>query len=254
MKKIIVTILAAMSLISCLKDGEYSQVYPVYASFEYSKVDFDADSLYYKSEFGNGIGWEFLGFYHNVDTVTWNFHGGMLLSRQTGAFYSPKDTVAMAKSDSLVFAQDRFRVHSANGKYDNTYMVYYGNPDASMMPPHDVEFLAAKYGTCQAYQCFVNNTGYVAYKVAQTFEKGDRLTLKATGYLNGAKTGEASIDLADFSTQKDSIVSTWTAFDLTKLGLFDFVDFDVVSSKKEVPAYFCMDYFVASVSISNDGL
>lgn len=254
MKKVLILILLGLSMISCLTSGEFSKTYPVYASFEYSNPKFDKDSLYYKSELGNGIGWEYFAFYHNVDTVSWTFHGGVLLSSQEGHLYSPADTVAMAKSDSLVFAQDRYRVHLAKDLYENSYLVYYGNPDSSLMPAHDVEFLASKSGTSRAYQCYVNNTGYVAYKVAQTFEPGDKLTLKATGYLKGVKTGEASIDLADFSAKKDSIVSTWTAFDLTKLELFDVIDFEVVSTKKEVPAYFCMDYFVASVTISSDGL
>lgn len=254
MKKIFIAILLGLSLNSCLKDGEFSETYPVYASFEYLNPKFDKDSLYYKSELGNGIGWEFFGFYHNVDTTSWTFHGGALLSCQEGGLYSPADSVAMAKNDSLVFAQDRYRAHKAKDIYENSYLVYYLNPDSSLMPAHDVEFLAYKSGTSRAYQCYVNNTGYVAYKVAQTFEPGDRLTLKATGYLKGVKTGEASINLADYSAQKDSIVSTWTAFDLTKLELFDAIDFEMESTKKEVPAYFCMDYFMASVTISSEGL
>ena len=254
MKKILFALISGLTLISCLSEGEYTQTTPVYASFEYlGEVEFEADSLFYKSNFGYGIGWQFLGFLHNVDTTSWKFNGGMLLSAQKGTLYDPADTVALAKSDSLVFAQDRFRVNSLRDTLNNnSYLVYYGNPDSALMPKHDIEFLAADFGTCTAYQCFVNNTGYVAYKVAQTFGPGDRLTLKATGYLGGTKTGEVSINLADFSAQKDSIVSKWTTFDLSKLGTFDFIDFDVMSTKKEVPAYFCMDYFVASVTIGNN--
>ena len=254
MKKILIALISGLALISCLSEGEYSQTAPIYASFEYiGEVGFDADSLFYKSNYGYGIGWQYLGFLHNVDTAAWKFNGGMLLSAQKGALYAPADTVALAKSDSLVFAQDRFRVNSVRDTLNNnTYLVYYGNPDSAMMPKHDVEFLAADFGTCTAYQCLVNNTGYVAYKVAQTFEPGDRLTLKATGYQKGSVTGEASITLADFSAQKDSIMSTWTVFDLSKLGTFDFIDFDVISTKEEVPAYFCMDYFLASVTIGNN--
>ena len=254
MKKILFTIFIGLTAISCLSEGEYSQTVPVYASFEYTdEVNFEADSTFYKSDFGYGVGWMYFAFRHNVDTSSWKFNGGLLVSAQKGTLYDPADTVALAKSDSLVFAQDRFRVNSVRDSLlNNKYLVYYGNPDQDMMPEHDVEFLAADFGTCTAYQCFVNNTGYVAYKVAQTFEPGDRLTLKATGYLAGAKTGEASITLADFSAQKDSIVSKWTTFDLSKLGNFDYIDFDVISTKEEVPAYFCLDYFVASVTIGND--
>ena len=253
MKKILFAILLGLSFVSCLSDGEYIQTAPVYATFEYPQVDFDADSLFYKSNFGYGIGWQYLGFLHNVDTASWKFNGGMVLSAQKGSLYRPADTVALAKSDSLVFAQDRFRVNSKKDTVNNnTYLVYYGNPDASLMPKHDIEFLAADFGTCTAYQCLVNNTSYVAYKVAQTFKPGDRLTLKATGYLQGTKIGDVSMLLADFSAQKDSIVSTWTVFDISKLGTIDYIDFEVSSTKEEVPAYFCLDYFVASVTIGGN--
>lgn len=239
-------------MVSCLSDGDYYQTSPIYATFEYNKVDFDADSLFFKTEQGYGIGWTYLGFLHKVDTLSWTFNGGVLLSAQKGKLYDPADTAAISKSDSLVFAQDRFRLNSKKDTLNNnTYLVYYGNPDSSMMPTHDVEFLAKDFGTCQVYHCLVNNTAYVAHKVANTFEKGDRLTLKATGYLKGVKTGEASMNLADFSAQKDSIVSTWTSFDISKLGVIDCVDFAVTSTKEEVPAYFCMDYFIASVTVGN---
>jgi hypothetical protein len=252
MKKILFAILAGALLVSCDLSGSYSQTIPVYASFEYNNVKFESDSLFYKSDLGAGYGWQYLAFYHKVDTVSWAFHGGMMLSSKKGRLYSASDSLSMARTDSLVFAEDRFRVHSAKDANSNSYLVHYANPDSSLMPAHDMEFLATKFGTCQAYQCFVNNTGYVAYKVAQTFEPGDKLTLKATGYLDGRKTGEASITLAEYSTVKDSIMSRWTAFDLTKLQLFDVIDFEVISTKKEVPAYFCLDYFMASVTVGNE--
>lgn len=256
MKKVLnhllVVFFAAFSVVSCLPEAGFSQTAVVEANFEYTAVDYDADSLFYKTTFGDGVGWGALGFLHKVDTLSWTFEGGVLLSYKKGVKYDPADTVALAKSDSLVFAQDRYRVNSVKDTLnDNSYLVYYQNPDSSKMPEHDVVFLIQENGTCTAQQCFVNNTSYVAYKVAQTFQPGDRLTLKATGYLKGAKTGEASISLADFSAQKDSIVHNWTSFDLSKLGVFDAIDFDVLSTREDVPAYFCMDYFTASVTIGN---
>ena len=256
MKKVfnclVVVLFAALSVVSCLPDSDYSHSSVVTADFEYLFVDFDADSLFYKSEKGSGIGWGSLGFMHKIDTVNWKFEGGLLLSRQKGTRYDSADKVALSKEESEVFAKDRFRVNSVKDSLnDNSYLVFYQNPDSSKMPEHDVVFLAPDYGTCQAKVCFVNNTSYVAYKVAQTFEPGDRLTLTATGYLNGVKTGDASLLLADFSTQKDSIVSTWTAFDLSKLKVYDAIDFNVESTKGDVPGYFCMDYFSAHVTISS---
>lgn len=251
MKNLVVVFFTALFCVSCLQEAEFNQTATVVANFEYGEVDFDADSLFYKTEMGAGIGWGSLAFLHKIDTVNWVFEGGMLLSCQKGVLYDPADTSALSKSDSLVFAQDRYRVNSLKDSLNNnSYLVYYKNPDSAKMPEHDVVFLVESNGVCQAQQCFVNNTGYVAYKIAQTFEPGDRLTLKATGYLKGVKTGDASIDLADFSAQKDSIVSKWTTFDLTKLGSFDAIDFDVMSTKEEVPAFFCMDFFIASVTVS----
>ncbi|MBR5498952.1 MAG: DUF4465 domain-containing protein [Bacteroidales bacterium] len=256
MKKVlnhlVVVFFAALSVVSCLPDAGYSQTALVSASFEYNGAPFDSDSLFYKSNQGAGIGWGTLGFMHKVDTLTWTFEGGMLLSCKKGTLYDPADTFALAKSDSLVYAQDLYRVNAVKDTVNNnSYLVYYQNPDSSKMPEHDVLFLIEENSTCQAQMCLVNNTSYVAYKVAQNFEPGDRLTLTATGFLKGSKTGEASINLADFSVQKDSIVSNWTVFDLTKLGVFDAVDFEVTSTKEEVPAYFCMDYFSATVTVSN---
>jgi hypothetical protein len=252
---LLVVFFATCSFVSCFPEAEYTHTAVVTATFEYTEVEYNADSLFYKSTFGDGLGWGALGFLHKVDTLTWTFEGGALLSSQEGSLYDPADTLALAKSDSLVYAQDLYRVNMAKDTVNtNAYLVYYMNPDSDKMPKHDVTFLIEENASCVAQQCFVNNTAYVAYKVANTFQPGDRLTLKATGYRKGAMTGEASMHLADFSTQKDSIVSKWTAFDLSKLGNFDNVDFEVISTKEEVPAYFCMDHFTASVTVSSGNL
>ena len=258
MKKTLFIFIAFLSLASCLKDGGFSDTRPVYATFEYSGMDytklFGKDSLFFESDGGYGLGWEYLAFLHKVDTsVTdnWVFQGGVMLSYLKGKTFDPADSLSMAQSDSLMSADNRFRANSpADPFFGRTYLVYHQNQDPALMPQHDIEFLASMVGTCQPLVCYVNNTNYVAYKVAQAFEDGDRLTLKATGYLKGAKTGEVSMELADFSAKKDSIVSTWTKFDLSDLASVDFVDFEVLSTKEDVPGDFCLDYFVTSVTIS----
>jgi hypothetical protein len=258
MKKTLFIFIALFSLASCLKDGGFTDTRPVYATFEYSGMDytklFGKDSLFFESDAGYGLGWEYMAFLHKVDTsVTdnWIFQGGVMLSYLKGKTFDPADSLSMAQSDSLMSADNRFRANSlADPFFGRTYLVYHQNQDPALMPQHDIEFLASMVGTCQPLVCYVNNTNYVAYKVAQAFEDGDRLTLKATGYLKGAKTGEVSMELADFSAKKDSIVSTWTKFDLSDLASVDFVDFEVLSTKADVPGDFCLDYFVTSVTIS----
>ena len=119
MKKYLFAILSGLMMVSCLSDGDYYQTSPIYATFEYNKVDFDADSLFFKTEQGYGIGWTYLGFLHKVDTLSWTFNGGVLLSAQKGKLYDPADTAAISKSDSLVFAQDRFRLNSKKDTLNN---------------------------------------------------------------------------------------------------------------------------------------
>lgn len=258
MKKTLFIFIALFSLASCLKDGGFTDTRPVYATFEYSGMDytklFGKDSLFFESDAGYGLGWEYMAFLHKVDTsVTdnWIFQGGVMLSYLKGRTFDPTDSLSMAQSDSLMYADHRFRANSqALPLLGKTYLVYQQNPDPALMPKHDVEFLAKDFGTCQLTECYVNNTTYMAYRIANTFVDGDKLTLKATGYLDGAKTASAVIDLAEFSAQKDSIVSTWTRFDLGALGNVDYVDFDVISTKEDMPAYFCLDGFIASVTIS----
>ena len=63
------------------------------------------------------------------------------------------------------------------------------------------------------------------------------------------QTGSAEIYLADYSDQKDSVVTKWTMFDLAKLGSVDAVDFEIISSK-DAPKVFCLDVMVASVTLT----
>lgn len=258
MKKIFFVLIGAWMVASCLPESEYSSTDPVYADFEYSGITYDetfgTDSVYFESNLGYGFGWDYLAFRHKVDTLVagnWTFEGGTLLSYLKSDIFDPTDSLSMAQGDSLAWVEGAYRANVQSvTPYINTYAVYYGNPDVAMMPEHDVEFMAREYGTCQMGVCYVSNTRYVAYKVAQTFQDGDRLTLTAKGYYKGAKTSEVSFTLADFSAQKDSIVSAWTPFDLSGLGNVEYVDFEVLSTKEDVPAYFCMDNISASVTIS----
>jgi hypothetical protein len=41
----------------------------------------------------------------------------------------------------------------------------------------------------------------------------------------------------------------WTPFQLSSLGTVDYVDFEVVSTNPEVPGYFCLDGYLASIKV-----
>ena len=96
----------------------------------------------------------------------------------------------------------------------------------------------------------------MAEEVAGKFVRGDKMTLKAIGYKDGKETGVAEIALADFTQNdktgqpKDSIVSRWTTFDLSKLAAVDKVRFEIeMLGESDVQKYFCLDNLIADIAI-----
>ena len=97
---------------------------------------------------------------------------------------------------------------------------------------------------------FVSNTVEVADSIKSQFVPGDQLILTATGYLADQVTDKAEIKLAEYTTAKDSIINTWTNFDLSKLGNIDSVEFDIVVPEgKDIPKAVCMDVMIAGLSL-----
>lgn len=246
MKKITVILITLLSIVSCMSETNYSESYTAYATFEYLGEDytqlFGSDSLYYNTiasslDYESAIGWSSLGFNAKVSASMNLFEGGFILSYLKAA----NDTTAMTPSPYRVYG---------NPEKLNTYMVFHDNPAAENMPSHDMFFSMAKYGTCAVQGCGICNTEEVVKFVRENFEDGDRLVVRATGYLEDVKTATAEFPLADFATFRDSVVTKWTFFDLEKLGDVDFVDFEISSTKPGVPAYFCLDDMIANVSIA----
>lgn len=239
MKRFIMYCVAVVCAVSCFDDGpSYRQSYTLAADFE-TIYDFGADSLCFDSDSAIGFAWpQGMAFYHKLDDEKSKVIGGFVLSRLKGSGNDPEN--------------NRFRVNpeAKETEISQVYTVFTYNEDASMMPLHDVQFLYSELGTCSMIGCYVNNTREVVDSVRSRFEIGDRLTLKAVGYLDGKKTGETQMNLADFSAQKDSVVTEWTAFNLSKLGSVQYVEFEVISTKPDVPTVFCMDDMYASVSLA----
>lgn len=246
MKRILFSLLAAVSLTSCLSnESGMGQEYTLVASFQYPGLSFKSDSTFVNAKDTIGFGYDVLNFYHNLDESLSQLQGGFLLS---GA--------EMPKSGNTDRLMKTFMAQVPSDVAEgNIYTVFYQNPDESKMPVHDVNFVGysdksiIKEGTCRIAGCYLTNTVEVADYIKANFKTGDRLVVKATGYLRGNKTGETEIALADFSELKDSIVSRWTPFELKKLGYIEYVDFEITSTDPDVPAYFCMDNMVADVYI-----
>ena len=244
MKKILSLCLVAVSAISCLTQGSFSQSYVADITFDFTDKVYQTsfkDSVYVLSE-GSGFAY---GQYPIVFTQKYldgKFQGGFLMSCLKGE--------GNGKLDEAAKGNDLYRVHSKSGA-DGTkgYAVFYNNPVESMMYPHDIEFGYKDAGSFTPYSCYVNNTTYVARAIKENFVDGDKLVLKATGHRHDGSTAAASIVLAEYTEAKDSVMYNWTKFDLSTLGSVDYVDFELNSTNSSVPAYFCIDGLLAGVQI-----
>ncbi len=244
---------AAVALTSCF-NSNYSESYQLIANFEYGKMlELRKDSTYFATE-GFGIGYNYLVFCHNIDPTSKEYKGGFRISALEGQIRPVKEendesepvvTQEVAPMDMV------WRAHSVPGA--NTYMVYYMSQNR---PEYDIEFLVPTNGTCIMKACHVTNTAKVAEEIAGKFVRGDKMTLKAIGYKDGKETGVAEIALADFTQNdkagqpKDSIVSRWTTFDLSKLAAVDKVRFEIeMLGESDVQKYFCLDNLIADIAL-----
>lgn len=248
MKKILFYIIAAFLSVSCFKNLTYSSTYHLYTTFEYdgSSITWRPDSTYYANYEYVGLGWaNDLVYCHRVDENN-DFLGGFRLSALEGLIR--EDVEGELESDAIL--DKTWRVHTR--KSTNNYAVFWFG---SRVPTSHIQFLTSAYGTCTMKGCYVCNTAKVADEIAEKFERGDKLMLKAIGYRGAQQTGSAEIALADFSlfdkngAQKDSIVSNWTPFDLSALGEVDEVRFEMTSGNKSVSKYFCLDNLVSVISL-----
>lgn len=268
MKRILYFISIVLLTSSCFFGDEptIEKSYTLVANFEYSfdySKEFGADSTWFDTATGAGIGYGDLAFYHKLNEEKTDVLGGFMVSYQEMPKAPATDEDDNIKPETpeegpdpeepeVVEVNKTYRAYLLNpSKNRNTYLVF---RDSDKMPDHDVEFLYADYGTCVMESCYVTNTLEVAEAVAQNFKKGDKLVVRATGYKDGVKTGSSEVSLAEFSSQKDSIVSSWTLFNLANLGAVTFVEFemDIQSENADgkIPALFCMDNMKASINIS----
>ena len=247
MKKILVVILAAAFAFSCKPGPSYSTQYTAVTTFEYDAEygvdylkEFAKDSTFYDAQNGLALGWGDLGFFHKVSEIDKSFQGGWKHSYQR-----PVGDGRDAEKPAGYVPSNYRSMGPHTGSSNKTYAVFCQNEDPTGMPERDVKFMSAQYGTCTPSQCWVNNSEAVYEAVKQSFGASDRLVLKATGYLGGVKTDEVSIQMA----AADTIMYNWSKLDLTKLGNVDAIDFELTSTKGDIPMYFCMDELSARIAI-----
>lgn len=243
-KKLLLFFVVAAMAVSCLGDGGYTESRSIMATFEFN-MDYNevcgSDSLYVDEQYRVGIGWDYLVFFQKVNEATAGFEGGLILS------YLQYPSSGVVEG----LANNKYRANDKTQSKVNTYLVL---EQTDNMPDHEMGFnfvkSASASGTCTMTACLVNNTVATAQAVEEKFAVGDRMTLIATGYLDGVKTDSAEIMLAEKLADRDSIVYTWTTFDLSKLGSVDKVDFELnIPAGKDIPATVCIDNVLTAISV-----
>ena len=240
-KYILLGFILPLLAVSCFDDDEYNNEMNIYLSSyfsideDYYSTYFDADSVYTATYFtSDSYGWIYL---YGVGSIG-SYSGGIGIT--VGA-----DTTNFESLDDISFP---YRVYGLNEDNDGTYGIWH-NTGTSAMPTYDVvAYLASTDSYAYPYGVYVNNTNRVVNQVRNglgldsAFEDGDYLKLTVTGYdSEGTTSGSTSIMLADFDTYKDSVVTSWTFFDLSDLGAASCLSFDVSSSVEDIEEEVCLE-------------
>ena len=243
MKRLFFVLFSLIMISSCLDDGSGTiETFTDTVTFTYPTLAFRSDSTYFNNgKTPQGFGYNgMMNFYHKLGSDNTVFHGGFILS-----------CLEMPLSLNTEGLNNTYRCYlKIEKQFSNTYAVYYQNPEKDIyMPEHAIAFPYVKNGSCEPVGCYLTNTVEVADAIKENFQLGDRFTVTAIGYLDGKKTGEVEMVLADYSAKNDSIVSIWTPFELKALGEIEFIDFEVASTNPNVPAYFCIDNLVYNAEL-----
>ena len=247
MRRILALIVTAMALVSCLGNSVYSDQFTSLATFEFAnnyEEMFGSDSLYVEQTYKVGFTWtNYLAFGHKVNEVSEEFEGGFMVS-----------CLSIPESGNTeLLENNNYRASQTYAPpQKNTFVVF---SETESMPEKHFWFNYTQgeiVGTCMPKSVRVNNSVGVINALKENFQDGYNMTLKAIGYREGKPTGvESKIRLAEFANPKDSIITTWTLFDLSALGVVDKIDFDIeIPEGCDVPKVVCMDDFVVDLSFA----
>lgn len=196
--------------------------------------------------------------------------GGFALSRQEWTAPEPDDSDDPESDGSETETVTAPEPCSVYGKSVGTPNTFFYFRQTQTMPEHDMAFAASNVGTCTPAGVMVCNSAPTVRKIRgenvseDVFNLNGDYILTATGYLNGQKTGSATFLLAgkgkskvpatEENPQRDSIVTSWSPFDLSKLGQIDYIDFDLSFSNSEDERLLdytdvCLDNFTASIHL-----
>lgn len=249
MKKfILITLLSVTAFTSCLKNGDFYSSEQLYARFdEFRSVNIftDPDQEYASDVFRIGS----LYFLTRKDKEN-NHLGGFAIGRKrdttlyTRTTPFPKYTVfeKLPDKDSVL--------------KENYYAVYKYEADTAKMPETAILFAYPNIGTAVPSKLKINNTiemiaavrGLGGYTMAK---KGDWVKLVFEGRTVAGKKTSVETFLYDWTGVSEKLIDSWTEVDLSKIGVFDFLDMRVESSRDDWPHSVCIDDFEASVTIGS---
>ena len=242
MKKIVLYILvpcmALAMLAGCDRGSYYRNTYQIWVGYDtYPNDPFDYFSKTDSTFFTPAYYIDMVGFFAKM-TEEEEFKGGCAYSmgRDT-MIYTPRHIPSPLK------------VHNIHGASQGSlaYMVFCQKD--TDMPEHAVTMtIPTESSYCRPTGVLVNNTNLVVNAVRTgfglaggPFKEGDWAKLTIRGTLDGKAVGEVSVDLADFKTHRDSVITNWTAVSLSAIEKCNALDFDITSSREDFPRYVCFD-------------
>lgn len=235
---------------SCLSNDDpgYKADSTIVATFQYSDVTFEGDSMV-KAPI---IPWNSRLYFYSDSTdsntsttgVVHGWHGGFGLSTGQG------------DDDALSEVKFPYRAWgSSTANEGNIYGFWHDSGDENDMPEVDVYVYV--YGTAsyvQPYAVWVNNTEQVVNQVRNGFNladgpftDNDYITLTISASQDGTSVGSTSVNLADFKTFRDSVITNWTLVDLSGIGTANQLSFSITSSREDIVKDFCFDEFAVKV-------
>lgn len=238
---------ASMLAAGCLGGSSYSQNYTAECTFEYSASEYGKDSVYFTYDIddqGQGLLFHGKRDSDNVDSPS-GFRGGFILSIL-------KDTTYRAGHfRSLYSVADTTAAYKSSG-----FAVWCNQPSAAEVPEQSISFSNTDYGTCVPVSMMICNTNYTVNFVkfgadgCPAFSQGDWIKVTVTGIHDGEKSGSAESYLVNYTEKGLDVVTDWKAMDLSKLGDIDHMVINVSSNRADAPAYCCIDYLTARISVS----
>lgn len=245
---------------SCLDGGSFKSNYNEYCSFEFSDVStlYGNDSLYFETDFPQSASNQSLAFRGKrnggeTDKITdiHDFRGGFLLSLLRDTLVCEGHISENPYRSMYSTVADTTGAENSKGFAVFQYLDGY-------MPSESVSFLLTAYGTCLPKLMSVCNTNYVANTVkygntyCRAFEQGDYIKLIIKTYLSKVQSGETvEVKLVDYDESGLNVIDNWKRVDLSKLGDFDYMIFEMESNVPSAPLYCCIDGMLCSVAIEN---